>query len=106
MPYITLDDVAVREIFPGLRARIVHTDHTSQSWVEIDAGATFPEHQHPHEQTVNVLDGTLELTVDGVLHVLTPGCAFLIPPDVRHAGRARTACRVLDVFSPVRDDYR
>ncbi len=106
MPLITLDDLAMREIFPGLRARVVHTDRTSQSWVEIDAGATFPEHHHPHEQTVNVLDGTLELTVDGTLHVLTPGRAFHIPPHVAHSGRARTACRVLDVFSPVRDDYR
>lgn len=106
MPLITLDDLAVREIFPGLRARVLHTDRTSQSWVEIDAGATFPEHHHPHEQTVNVLDGTLELTVDGALHVLTAGRVFHIPPHVSHSGRARTACRVLDVFSPVRDDYR
>ncbi len=38
---------------------------TSQSWVEIDEGATFPEHHHPHEQVVNVLEGVLELTVNG-----------------------------------------
>lgn len=106
MPHITLEQVPIREIFPGVRARIVHTARTSQSWVEIDAGATFPAHQHPHEQTVNVLEGTLELTVDGELHVLTAGSTFVIESGRTHSGRARERCRVLDVFSPPRDDYR
>ena len=106
MPYVTLSSLPVREIFPGLRARIVHTGQTSQSWVEIDEGATFPEHQHPHEQTVNVLEGTLELTVGGQTHVLTPGSVFVIPPNAAHSGRAPERCRVLDVFAPARDDYR
>jgi quercetin dioxygenase-like cupin family protein len=106
MALVRLQSTEVREIFPGLRARVVHSERSSQSWVDIDAGATFPEHQHPHEQVVNVLEGTLELMVGGVTHRLTPGLVFVIPPNVPHAGRALTACRVLDVFVPVREDYR
>ena len=106
MAAMKLDDVAVREIFPGVRARVVHSAYTSQSWVEIDAGASFPEHRHPHEQTVNVLEGTLELTVDGETCVLTAGSIYIIGPNAPHSGRARERCRVLDVFSPTRDDYR
>ncbi|HYU81055.1 MAG TPA: cupin domain-containing protein [Vicinamibacterales bacterium] len=105
MSVVTLETVPVREIFPGFRARVVHSERTSQSWVEIDAGASFPEHQHPHEQIVNVLDGELELTVEGITHRLTPGRVLVIPPEVPHSGRAVTACRVLDVFAPARDDY-
>ena len=106
MSFITISELPIREIFPGLRARLVHSGRTSQSWVEVDAGASFPEHRHPHEQTVNVLEGTLELVVNGETHVLSAGQSFVIPPDVPHSGRGRTACRVLDVFAPVRDDYR
>ena len=106
MATISIDALPIREIFPGLRARLVHSARTSQSWVEIDPGVSFPEHRHPHEQTVNVLDGTLELVVAGQTFVLEAGQSYVIPPDVPHAGRARTACRVLDVFAPVRDDYR
>ena|SRR6478735_7099129 len=106
MSVIAIDSIAVREIFPGIRARVVHTARTSQSWVELDAGTSFPEHHHPHEQAVNVLDGTLELNVGGQVHRLGPGQAFVIPPDVPHSGRALTACRVLDVFAPARDEYR
>ena len=106
VPILSLSHIAVREIFPGLRARIVHTERTSQSWVDIDAGASFPEHQHPHEQTVNVLEGRLEITVNGETHVLTAGSVFVISPEARHSGRALERCRVLDVFSPPREDYR
>lgn len=106
MPIVTLESLKVREIFPGIRARVVHTDRTSQSWVEIDSGASFPEHHHPHEQTVSMLEGTLELIVSGESHVLTRGSVFIIPPNAPHSGRARSACRVLDVFAPVREDYR
>ena len=79
----------MREIFPGLRARLIHSDRVSHSWVDIDAGASFPEHHHPHEQIVSLIAGELELVVDGVAHHLTPGQVFIIPPDARHSGRAR-----------------
>jgi quercetin dioxygenase-like cupin family protein len=106
MPVIDLDAVTVRDIFPGLHARIIHTDRASFSWVVVDEGASFPEHQHPHEQTVNVLEGELELVVEGQAHRLTPGRVFVIPPNVPHFGRGITPCRVLDVFAPVREEYR
>jgi quercetin dioxygenase-like cupin family protein len=106
MPLVQLDQLPVREIFPGLRARLIHSDRVSHSWVEVDAGATFPEHHHPHEQIVSVLSGELDLVVEGVTHTLRPGVVFVIPPHARHSGRSNTGCRVLDAFAPTRDDYR
>ena len=106
MPLVEIDRLPVRDIFPGLRARLVHTDRVTHSWVEIDPGATFPEHQHPHEQIVSVLSGELELVVDGVSHLLQPGVVFVIPPHALHSGGSRTGCRVLDAFAPVREDYK
>jgi len=106
MPLVDLASVPLRELFPGVRARLIHTDHVSHSWVELDEGATFPEHHHPHEQIVSVLEGELEITVAGETLRLTPGRVFVIPGGVLHAGRAVSACRVLDAFAPVREDYR
>jgi quercetin dioxygenase-like cupin family protein len=106
MPLIELASVPLRELFPGVRARLIHTDQVSHSWVELEEGATFPEHHHPHEQIVSVLEGELEVTVAGETVRLTPGRVFVIPGGAPHAGRAITACRVLDAFAPVRDDYR
>lgn len=106
MPLVKLDQIPVRHIFPGLRARLIHSDRVSHSWVDVDAGATFPEHQHPHEQIVSVLSGELELVVEGVTHTLKPGLVFVIPPNVKHSGGSKTGARVLDAFAPVRDDYK
>jgi quercetin dioxygenase-like cupin family protein len=106
MPQISLADCKVREIFPGFHARVVHSARMSFSWVDIDVGAVFAEHQHPHEQVVNVLEGELELIVEGSTYRLVPGQVFVIPPNAKHHGRAITRCRVLDVFAPVREEYR
>ena len=106
MPLVIVDTLPAREIFPGLRARLIHTDRVTHSWVEVDAGATFPEHHHPHEQIVTVLEGELELVVEGKVHRLKSGTVFVIPPNARHSGRGITKCRVLDAFAPARDDYK
>ena len=106
MPFYALDTLPTRELFPGFTARLVHTPLVTQSFVECTAGATFPEHQHPHEQTVIVLEGELELVAGGETHRLTPGQVFAIPGHVPHSGRAVVASRVLDVFSPPREDLK
>jgi quercetin dioxygenase-like cupin family protein len=106
MPLVQLANLPTRELFPGIRAQLIHTGAVTHSWVEVEAGATFPEHQHPHEQIVSVLSGQLELTVDGVAHALRPGMVFVIPPNARHSGGSVSGCRVLDAFAPARDDYR
>jgi quercetin dioxygenase-like cupin family protein/GNAT superfamily N-acetyltransferase len=102
----TIDMLPEHEVFPGFHGRFVHSASMTFAWWTIDAGAAVPEHAHPHEQVVNVLDGELALTVDGTEHRLFPGDVVAIPGGVRHAARALAPCRVLDVFSPVRDDYR
>ena len=70
---------------------------------EVGVGRRVPI---PGYEVVNVLEGVLELTVNGEVSRLEPGDVFVIPPDAPHSGRALTACRVLDVFAPVREDYR
>lgn len=106
MPFYQLEHLPVRELFPGFRTRLVHTPLVTQSFVEATAGASFPEHQHPHEQTVIMQAGELELRVGGETHRLTPGTVFAIPGNTPHSGRAITDCRVLDVFSPPREDLK
>ncbi len=102
----TLHDMPEREHFPGFHGRFVHSDAMTFVWWRIEDGAAVPEHAHPHEQVVNMLEGTLALTVDGEEHVLHAGDVFAIPGGVRHSARALGPSRVLDVFSPVREDYR
>jgi len=47
-----------------------------------------------------------ELTIAGQVHTAGPGTAIIIPGGVRHSGKALSDCRLLDVFYPVREEYR
>ncbi len=106
MSFITLNDVDIRSPFPGYNGRFVHSDTMSFAHWTIDAGAPLPEHVHPHEQVVNVIEGQYEITIDGETRVLDPGTVAVIPGNVPHSGRAVTDCRIIDVFYPVREEYR
>ena len=54
----------------------------------------------------HVIEGRFELTVGGETRVLDPGTVALIPGGVEHGGKAVTDCRLLDVFHPLREDYK
>ena len=107
MSFATLASLPVKEIFGGtIRGHYTHLAKLTVGEVELDGGTVVPSHQHPHEQVTYVLAGRFEFTVGGGTTVLEPGMAAIIPGGVMHGGKTLTACRVLDVFSPARDDYR
>ena len=103
---IQLNDLPEREIVPGYHARFVHSEHMTIAYWRIEAGATLQQHAHPHEQVLNLLEGEFEATVAGQIFHLTPGSVAVIPGSVPHSGKALTACRIMDVFYPVREEYR
>lgn len=91
---------------PGFSGAFMHSENmTVVDWA-VDAGATVPQHSHPHEQFSMVVEGEFELTLDGKTELLRPGHVALIPAHVSHSGRAVTDCKIVDVFSPVREEYR
>jgi len=106
MPLIDLDTVATKTPVPGFRARFVHTDNVTMAYWNIDKDAALDAHSHVHEQVVNVIEGEFELTLAGEPLRLVPGMVVVIPSEVPHSGRALTDCRIIDVFHPVREDYR
>ena len=100
-----LQKLKSHEVFPGFHGRFIHSDKMTLAFWEILKGSSVPEHDHHHEQVVNVLEGEFELIVDGVRHILSPGMVVTIPSHARHSGTAITDCKILDIFSPVREDY-
>ena len=73
---------------------------------DIKAGSLLPGHSHPHEQVVNVLEGELEFNLGGDVQIMKAGQVAVIPGDVEHSAKGVTDCKVIDVFYPVREDYR
>ena len=102
MPYIELESLPESEPVSGYRARFVHTGKMTLVYWRIDADAPLPEHAHPQEQVVNILEGRYRLTFGEETRILEPGDVVVIPPNQPHSGRSVTACRILDVFHPER----
>jgi quercetin dioxygenase-like cupin family protein len=106
MKKIDLETFEQKEVFPGYKGRVIHSENMTFVYWSIDAGSVVPGHSHSHEQVVNVIEGDFELTVDNETEILKPQSVVIIPPNAHHSGRAVTDCRILDVFYPVREDYR
>lgn len=106
MGFINIDDYQRIEPVPGCKLRTPFGENLMLSYLEMDAGAEVPLHHHPHEQGGVLLKGTLQLTIGDETRRVTAGSLFLIPPNVPHRAVAVDGpAVVLDVFSPVREDY-
>ena len=106
MPFLNLDELEEKQMVPGFKGHFVHSENMTFAYWDIEAGAVLPEHSHPHEQVASMIAGEFELTVNGETKVLRPGSVAIVPSDAVHSGRAITICRIIDVFYPVREDYR
>lgn len=106
MPFIDLNSINPKELLPGFSVRFVHSENMTLAYWDIKAGSVLLEHSHPHEQVAaQVISGVFELTLEGETKEMRTGDIAVIPSNAIHSGRAITDCQLLDVFSPVREDY-
>lgn len=94
------------ELVPGITGHYVHGEKLTFGYVELRVGSVIPEHQHPHEQITYILEGQLDMIIDGIACSLLAGMFYVIPPNVRHSAVSKVDSKVIDVFSPPREDYR
>jgi len=105
MPYYEISQLSTKDLLPGFLGRMIHTESmTFSSWT-IEKGAELPQHSHPHEQLSIIVKGKFGFTLDSVYQEVTPGMVVVIPSNVEHSGIALEDCEIIDVFSPVREDY-
>jgi unsaturated pyranuronate lyase len=102
------DDVPKEQVNPDLSRRLVTGERVMVAQVDLERGCIVPQHAHVHEQVSYVLDGRLELTVGDETpetYELVAGDILVIPSNVPHAAVALENTRVIDVFSPPREDW-
>lgn len=73
--------------------------------VKFETGAIGYIHDHFHAQTTYVVSGKFKVNIDGVEKVLETGDGFYIPPNVSHGAECLEAGMLIDVFSPMREDF-
>lgn len=103
---MNLNTLPSKELMPGYHGKMVHGNQLTWAFWTVEKGAVVPEHQHPHEQIMHVVEGDFEFTLDGETKICKPGDIVHIPSNLPHSGKAITPCKLIDVFSPVREEYK
>jgi len=73
--------------------------------VKFEKGAIGSPHQHFHTQTTYCASGKFEFTVNGEKSVIDAGDGVYIAPNLVHGALCLEAGILIDVFSPVREDF-
>ena len=103
---MNLKEIKSKEIFPGLVGKFVHGDNITWVFWDFTKDSVVKEHQHIHEQIMHVVKGKFEFTLNGIKKIYQDGDVVVIPSNIPHSGKAITNCKLMDVFSPVREEYR
>ncbi len=107
MFYYNAADREVKDLITGIHARTFWGEKMMMVIVELDANATLPKHNHPHEQGGMVLEGELEFIIGGETRLLRPGDLYIIPGGVDHEVQVGvTPAKFLDIFNPLREEYK
>jgi quercetin dioxygenase-like cupin family protein len=67
---------------------IIKNDAGSVTYFAFDEGEELSEHSAPYDALVHVLDGQVDIIIDGVSSILGVGDVILMPADVPHAVKA------------------
>ncbi len=97
-----------REVLePGKVSRKVraHGERIMLVEVSFEAGGVGAEHEHPHDQATYCLEGEFTFAVGRDSRTLRPGDSVFIPGGARHGTTCVARGRLLDAFTPRRDDF-
>ena len=101
-----IKNVVPKELAPGITGYYTHGNQMTFGLVELKAGSSVPLHAHEHEQITYILEGQLDMIIEGEKCSLTNGMYHVIHSNAPHSAVAKTDCKVIDVFSPLREDYQ
>lgn len=92
---------------PERVSRIIRARGGDLMMVEVlfEAGGIGAEHRHPHQQVSYCLAGEFRFTVDCETATLRAGDSVFIPASALHGTVCVAAGRLLDIFTPQREDF-
>jgi quercetin dioxygenase-like cupin family protein len=87
------------------RGRYFQTQNMTFAHYDFTRGSSIHEHFHSEEEVYEVIEGELEVTIDGVTQIARPGFVAIVPENVRHSVKALTDGKAIIVDYPARRDF-
>lgn len=98
--------IGYKEIIPGINLKtLVYGDKTLFTEFKMEKGSEVPKHSHPYEQTGYLISGKIQLSIEDEKFNVDPGDSWCIPMNIEHKAEITEDSVLIEVFSPVRDDY-
>ncbi len=94
------------QLNPLFVRQVVHTERFTVARLWLGKGCIVPEHRHHNEQLSTIESGHLKFVLGGREVVVGPGQSLLIPPELPHSAEALDDVIAVDIFAPVREDWR
>lgn len=105
MPFVDTSTLDVVERLPGWYGRFFHSASMTFAHYDFKRGSSIHEHLHPQEEVYEVIEGELEVTIDGVVQIVRPGLVAVVPSNTRHSVKALTDGKAIIVDYPTRHDF-
>jgi unsaturated pyranuronate lyase len=104
-PKLTVHDLfgmQPREVREGIKGRSVSAATIRLSRIEVAKGFSTPDHNHPDEEIVLLLEGRIKAVSGGEEFILEPGQLIMIPAYVQHHYEALESSVTIETFGPGR----
>ena len=85
MSFVNTSSLPVIERLPGWKGRYFHSPNMTFAHYDFTHGSSIHQHSHAGEEVYEVIEGELEVTIDGVAQIARPGLVAIVPSNVRHA---------------------
>jgi len=104
--FIENDTISWEQMDKGVKRKIMAwDDNLMMVKVDFEKGGVGTVHQHYHSQITHIESGVFEVEIDGIKKVLSAGDGFYIPPNILHGAVCLEAGVLIDVFSPMREEF-
>ena len=104
--YIITSELEWEELGGGVSRKMLGYDNQIMMvQVKFEEGAVGSPHQHFHTQATYCVSGKFEFEIDGEKKVVIGGDGVYIEPNLLHSAVCLEAGMLIDVFSPVREDF-
>jgi len=104
--FIIDSEIAWQDLGGGLKRKIMSYDETMMMVkIIFEKGGIGAPHKHVHTQMSYVESGIFEITIGDKKQTLKAGDGYYIPSNVMHGAVCKEAGVLIDLFTPMREDF-
>tara|TARA_Y100000385_G_scaffold119802_1_gene124647 strand:- start:378 stop:725 length:348 start_codon:yes stop_codon:yes gene_type:complete len=104
--FILDKDLEWESVGEGVKRKIMgYDDKIMLVKVHFDTGGIGYKHEHYHSQVTYVESGQFEFSIGNETKLVKKGDSVYIPPQISHGATCIETGVLIDVFSPIREDF-